>query len=192
MSASVSITDTNILTALRNFLVAYLPSGVAVIRAEINRVAEPSGTDFVVMTPTMRTRLQTNVDTYASASQGAELTLLNSLQAMQVTVQLDVHGPSSDANAQVVSTLLRDYVACSFFAASGFDITPLYAGDPHQTPFLNGENQFEFRWTVEAVLQVNAVVTIGQQFADTLTTTIYEVDASNGEFGHFIFGDSSF
>lgn len=57
-----SPTTSNVLTALRSFLLAVLPSGTDVVTALANRVPEPRGTEFVVMTPIRSVRLRTNVD----------------------------------------------------------------------------------------------------------------------------------
>lgn len=109
----------------------------------------------------------------------------NMLQPVQLTVQLDVHGPSSGNNAQRISTLLRDEYGTDFFAGTPItggvipDVTPLYASDPLQLPFINGENQYEERWVVEATLQVNEVVTdVPQQFMDTAVIGLINVDAT--------------
>lgn len=61
-------TQSGIQTALRAFLLAILPSGVECIESQDNRVPEPHGTDFVVMTPIRRERLETNVDTYTDCA----------------------------------------------------------------------------------------------------------------------------
>ncbi|ASW06304.1 phage neck terminator protein [Rhizobium sp. 11515TR] len=63
-----SVTQSNILTALRSFLLGILPNGVEVIQAQDNRVPEPSAPDFVTMTPIMQTRLETNADSYQDVS----------------------------------------------------------------------------------------------------------------------------
>lgn len=63
MGFPVSITESAILTVLRSFLLSVLPSGVEVVRGLVNRVPEPAGADFCVMTPLFRDRLGTNVDT---------------------------------------------------------------------------------------------------------------------------------
>jgi hypothetical protein len=39
----------------------------------------------------------------------------SSMQSTQMTIQLDVHGPSSGDNAQIISTLFRDEFATTFF-----------------------------------------------------------------------------
>lgn len=100
------------------------------------------------------------------------------LQPTQVTVQLDVHGPNSSDNAQIISTLFRDDYAVEFFQASGFDVTPFYADDPKQIAFQNAEQQWETRWVMDAVMQANQIVTVGQQYADNVVVVPKEVDAT--------------
>lgn len=64
MSATLSLTESQTLAALRSFLLVILPTGTEVVKAQDNRVAMPAGPNFVAMTPSGRTRLATNVDTY--------------------------------------------------------------------------------------------------------------------------------
>jgi hypothetical protein len=98
------------------------------------------------------------------------------LQRTQANIQLDVHGPSATENAQMIATLFRDYYATELFAASGFDIQPLYVNDPKKIPFINGEQQYEDRWTLDVVLQINPVVNVQQQFADTLSVDLVNTE----------------
>lgn len=223
--------------ALRSFLLNVLPAGVAVVLGQVNRVAEPSAADFVVMWPIRRERLRTNVDLGADVSltgsvSGTTLTVtavafgtiavgstlfgptvvagttiapggtgsggvgtyalsqgqtvasgplaagnVDYTQGTRLVMQLDVHGPNSADNAQVITTMLRDDYAVRNFEASGFDVTPLYCDDPRQVPFINAEEQYETRWVVEAHLQVNQTVTVPQQFADQVDVGLVDVDA---------------
>ncbi|HEX2753723.1 MAG TPA: hypothetical protein VHP34_11585 [Alphaproteobacteria bacterium] len=237
MSFAPSPTQSNVLAALRSFLLFVLPSGVEVIQSQDNKVPEPIGSDFVTMTPLFNGRLSTNVDTYqdcsftgsitgttlnvtavalgalavgqtvfgvgvtpqtvitalgsgtggigtytisqsqtiasAKLSSGQELFL----QPTKVIIQLDVHGPNSADNAQTISTLFRDDYAFQFFKTSGFDVAPLYADDPKQMPFLNGEQQVENRWVIDAAIQANQIVRAPQQFADQLHANPINVEA---------------
>lgn len=63
-----SPTQDQIQTQLRSFLLAVLPAGVDVLEAQVNRVPEPSGPSYVLMTPTRFDRIETNVDSYADAA----------------------------------------------------------------------------------------------------------------------------
>ena len=236
---TISLTESQELTALRAFLLSVVPVGVEVIRGQVNRVAEPVGSDFVVFTPIGQPRIGTNYTTYqdnqivasitgtlltvtdlVQGTLGAGMTLIdgtvgailpNTVIGTQVsgsvggtgvynvspsqtisasllyadirsdlvptewTVQLDIHGPNSSDTTKVIEGLFRSEVGTSFFAATGYDMQPLYCSDPHQTPFLNGEQQYEYRWTMEAHLHVNPVIGTPQQFATEIK--IHTVEA---------------
>ena len=242
----------NVLTALRSFLLAVLPTTgpdgkpVSVIAAQQNRIAEPAGTSYVIMTPIRFERIETNIDSaddskFTGSISGATMTVtafdpnLNgpisvgsvifgagvanpttvtalgsgtggtgtytvspsqtvgseTLSAGQSRIQqnqkwfiqLDFHGdPANDISGDMsttVSTLLRDAYGVSLFSGQSPDlgIRPLYGDDPRQTPFLNEEQQIENRWVLEAVLQANAVVTVPQQYADSATLGLADVNA---------------
>jgi hypothetical protein len=89
-------------------------------------------------------------------------------------VQIDVHGPMSGNTAQMLMTVLRDDYAVS--AMDGTGVAPLYATDPRMLAFVNDQSQMEMRWTLEAHLQIDPVVTVPQQYADVLDVTLVEVD----------------
>lgn len=56
-------TTQNAITQLGKFLRDVLPSGVEIMQAQVNRVPEPKGSEFVIMTPLRGDRLRTNVHT---------------------------------------------------------------------------------------------------------------------------------
>lgn len=101
------------------------------------------------------------------------------MQPEQFTYQIDVHGPNSVANAGAISTILRDLYATDAFNAINPAVSPLYVDDPVQMPFINDQNQYEWRWVVKPVLQVNQTVkNIPQQFADKAVVGLIDVDAA--------------
>lgn len=238
----------NALAQLGTFLRSVLPDGVEVILGQQNRVPEPDGTEFVVMTPIRYVRLRTNIDTpvdsrftgsiaddvldvsavdpnldgaiqvgsYVAgenvaigtrvlglltgtggvgtyrvtppqtlASQTLAAGRVDVEQGSQETVQLDFHSAdlrTSGDWAQTVATLMRDEFAVDSFAAQtpNYGVVPLYADDPRQAPFRNAEDQYEWRWVLEAMLQVNAVVSVPQQFADSIELELIDVDVTYG------------
>jgi|SRR5579862_4606055 len=177
MPAALSLTEKQTLTALRTVLLGILPDGLPIIRTEVNRVPEPAAPDFVLLTPISRIRLATNIDTWTDAPEAAPpIGTRDSLAKTEVVVQIDVHGPASADNAQTIATLLRDEYATIEFARTGVEVQPLYAEDPRQSPFENGEQQTEWRWTIDVHLQANPVVTTPQDFADVVEVTTYEAD----------------
>jgi hypothetical protein len=102
-------------------------------------------------------------------------------QYTEMVVQCDVHGPASGDNAQRISTLMRDMYGVQAFqnAQDGVDgVTPLFADDPRQLPFINAEQQWEERWAIDMHLQVNIELTLTQQFAASLTVGVINVEAT--------------
>lgn len=235
---SLSLTEDQSFIAVRSFLLAVLAPGTEVIQAQTNRVPEPQGTEFVVMTKSMRERLETNIDSYADVfftgsitgtvldvtaisygslavgstilgnniaanttivalgtgtggigtytispsqtvtSQPMAAGVMNSLQPVKFTIQLDIHGELGADNAHIISTLFRDDYGVQLFKSSGYDVTPLYASEAKQLPFLNGEQQIESRWVMDITVQCNPIVIVPQQFADALTVGLINVDAT--------------
>lgn len=172
MLTTLNITDDSILTALRGFLLSILPSEVEVIRAQGNKVAMPIG-EFVVMTPINMTGLSTNVVDYDRANHTRK-----DKRSSQVRIQIDCFGDSAFEMATKIFILSRNEVGCDYFLSSGIDMQPLYADDPKQTNLINGEKQYENRWTLEFYAQVNPVVTTPQDFAEVLHVGIKEVDTT--------------
>lgn len=100
------------------------------------------------------------------------------LRPTKVTVQVDVHGPNSADNTQIITSLIRSDYGVTQFATYGFDVTPLHCNEPKQMPFLNGEQQIEYRWTFEVVMQSNPVLVVSQDAASVVTVTPINVDAA--------------
>jgi hypothetical protein len=166
MATALSILETNVLAALRTFILSAVTCEVIV--AQTNRVAMPKG-DFITMTSMSQVPLSTNTDTW-------DATTKTVLRPTQFTIQLDCYGTTAANNAQVVAALLRDDFACQSFKSSGFDIQPLYAGDAQQMPLISGEDQYINRWTFNCVLQANPTITLTQQTANALTVGVVNVE----------------
>jgi hypothetical protein len=99
------------------------------------------------------------------------------LVATQLAVQIDVHGPASGDTLRVLDALFRSDLGVDAFHANNAAVTPLFLGDAVQAPFINAEQQYEYRWTVEANLQINPVVSTPQQFFDRVEVADVPVDA---------------
>jgi len=112
--------------------------------------------------------------TFASGVIAAGIQTL--MECVEVVMQWDVHGPNAWDNTTLISATFRDEVGCDLFAASGFEIAPLYLDDPRQVPFVNAEQQVENRFVITAHMEANQTVTVPQQFADQLVVTPISVD----------------
>ena len=100
------------------------------------------------------------------------------LVATEWTVQIDFHGPSSSDNIRVIDNLFRSEYAVNVIGAFGYAMSPLYADEARQVPFINSEQQFEFRWSMDLHLQISPTVTTPQQFFDQIKVVGVEIDAS--------------
>jgi hypothetical protein len=103
-------------------------------------------------------------------------------QDAQITIQIDFHSSDTTAGdfAQTVSTALRDAYGVDFFASLAIPlngVVPLYADDPVQRPFVNAENQFEWRWSLDCRLEVIQTIRVPEQYSDSATVTLVDVPA---------------
>lgn len=103
-------------------------------------------------------------------------------QSAEVIIDLDFHSADGTAGdlAMTVSTLLRDEFGVSQFLGQSpnYGVTPLYADDPRQIPFVNDQQQVEWRWRLETHLQADQAVAVPQQYADAVDVTLVSVDAA--------------
>ena len=171
------LTESQILAAVRGFLLPLMPGGSEVIRTQNNRAPPPKAPNWIAMTPRSRVRLATNIDSWDTTAHPAP-TVQSYQQKVELKIQLDVYGGLSADIATAISTLWRDDYACQYFLAISEDLAPLYATDGQQMPLISGEEQYVSRWTMELSLQANLDVSTTQDFATNLAVTVIEVDAA--------------
>jgi hypothetical protein len=167
MSFSLSITEDQIMTGLRAFILSVLPSGVEVIQGQDNQVPMPAGANFVVMTPAKREQLSQTEREYDPIGGTKSVARATSMQ-----FQLDTYGDAASDNIQIITTLFRDDYGFQFFRAYG--LAPLYCDDGQQMPLVSGEKTWITRWMMRGLLQADLAVSTDQQFASTLVTTLSE------------------
>ncbi len=151
MTVSVSILETDVFTTVRSFFLTLI--SLPVIRTPVNRAAMPVG-DFVALSPSGIKRLATNTDAFPT------ITTETILQPMEFSMRVDCYGATACDTAQLLGAVFRDELAVDAFSGSGYDIAPLYAGDPIQMPVVTGEDQYLERWTFEIYMQFNPVTTL--------------------------------
>ncbi len=101
-------------------------------------------------------------------------------QPTEVTIQTDVYGPSAADNTSILTTLLRDGYFDLWLTRQGYTdqgIGILDVGEPRQMAFIDGEDQYEDRWSFDVKLQANQVTSPSQDFADSINLDIIEADA---------------
>lgn len=165
------ISEDDIFAALRGFILTTVPAGVEVLQTQVNRVPQPRGPNYVLMTAASRTFQSSSYREYRPDAGQVDIA-----RSTGAGFQLDFYGPLSSDYAQRFATLFRDDNAYVWFDDNHPDVTPLYCDDGSQMPLTNGEKQYEARWMIQAMLQVNPVVSTAMQFADSVDVTIVEAD----------------
>jgi hypothetical protein len=172
MPITISLTSTDVFTALRAFLVAVLPTGTEIVQAQDNGVPMPKGS-FVAMNNAGIKRLATNVDSGTPGTSnpgGWSITT-----PTQFTMALDFYGSNASAMAMTVQAMFRDEAGVALFPAT---VQPLYCDDPIQLPLITAEEQWLERWRVSAVMQIDPTVSTTQDFATALDIGLKEVDTT--------------
>lgn len=104
------------------------------------------------------------------------------MQETEIVMQVDVHAPDLNLGgnlASTVATLFRDAYAVDVIGGINPLIAPLFASDPRQMPFVNGEQQVEVKWTLDLHMQANQTVSgIPQAFFDAVDLTLIDVEAT--------------
>lgn len=152
---------------VRDFVLSLLPD-IEVIQGLGNNVPMPKG-EFVCLTPSAQRRLATN-HTVFNGPGGTRAVK----QPTEFSIQFDCYGPNSADYATTLCAMWRDPYACDMLAPNS---APLYSTDPTQAPLVNGEENYEQRWTFTALLQFNPVISAAQQYADGLSLNLVSVDA---------------
>ena len=173
MPTTIAPDQEALFAAITALIQLVVPIGTPIVRAIDNRVSMPLD-GFVEMTPIYQQPLSTNVREYDDPGTPTGGTQ-NIRRPTEVQVQIDCYGPVSMSWATAIETLWRDPIGCSTLAPS---CQPLFANQSRMIPLVNGEQQYEERWLVEAHLQYNPVTTVQQQFAGALAVNLINVDAT--------------
>jgi hypothetical protein len=101
--------------------------------------------------------------------------------AYRMRMQLDFHSDDYTAYAwaQTVGIVLRSDNGVRFFAdlpSPQNNVRPLYADEPAQRPFTNDQQQIEWRWVLDAHIQINQTVLVPQDYADKVHVGLIPVD----------------
>ena len=165
----VDVTEGMVCRAVRAYIKS-IAGDMSVQRTPVNRASMPKGA-YVSFTPGLRRPLSTNRETRDDNSRTVS-------RPEQMSFQIDCYGQGSSELAEMLNVLYRDVYACDLFDSFGFSDAPLYAGDIQQAPYVNGEDQYENRYTFEIELQINSRVTVPLQSCNILGIDLVSVDAT--------------
>lgn len=156
------MTETDIYRAVKDFVHTFC--GVAngsIIRGWNNRVPSPKP-PFVVMSIIDSVRLTTDTHDYHYLGGDRLDDNVDVGQGVQCRVQLDCYGEGSYDVASKISVFALDFEGIRKFKTYG--LSPLYASNPQDLPFVTGESMYEARWMVEIFLNFDAVHRRQQDF----------------------------
>lgn len=170
---TVTPAQSTLFTKLGDFIEEALTvADVPVIQLPVDRAAmPPPSPGFVGMRIMGQSRIMTNLDRWNPQDVNPDAIEIE--QAVRLRIQLDCYGAAAGDWAVILSTILRDEYGVSGLAP---ELAPLYVDEPRFAPLVSGEEQYERRWIVEALMQYNPVVSTPMQFADTAEVTTIEVD----------------
>jgi hypothetical protein len=176
-NVTLSITESDLYKALGDFLQGLFVDA-QIERTQQNGVPMPRG-EFITMTALNSAGLSTGVVNY-TAPAAAGMGQQHMTRTTQWQCQLDFYGASAERNALLLATLYRSEYATDALRRSGGVLTPLYCSDPRQTTLINGEQQYEPRWTLDIQAQINPVVSAPLAFFDNVTTHPIPVESLDG------------
>ena len=171
MTYQPSVTESDIFTALRSFLLTLNPSGCEVVRGFDNLVPTPLS-DFIAMSPIGIPRISTNEESYNFDPLDIPNANISIRTGLKYTIQLDFVGSLSGSRSQAFTEIIRSETACSLFPNT---VTPLECTDPRYIQMVTGEQQYIDRWQTDIDLQYNPVITVLQQYAGDSQVTMINV-----------------
>jgi hypothetical protein len=168
----LNYSETDAIAALRGLLLTIVP-GLEVISAQDNRVPEPAGADFVVMTVIQRVRLSTNVDfvqdtVFAGSIAGTVLTYVSPSRG-DLRVGTLIYGIPAIANPTAIVSI-DTATSATVSPAQTAPFGPLYAG--YKTAFYPAE--FHVQLDVHGPASGNNIVKLATLLRDEYATQWFD------------------
>ena len=174
MIVSLSPNEFDIFAALRAYLLAVLPNGIEVVKAQYNRVPTPVGPNYVLMTPLRKPRLATNIhgyaDCYFQGSINGNTLTVTDIAFGTILANATVFGPNIAPGTVVTGT-----------------VGGIYTVSPVQVVSLQGmaAGTKTLTQNTEVIIQLDCHGPSGEDNAAIITTTFRD------EYGVQLFGGPS-
>ncbi|CND00628.1 phage neck terminator protein [Yersinia enterocolitica] len=167
----IDYTIDNIIDTLADFVE---PICGRVQQAQVDRVPMPKG-EFCIMTPLKPKRLSTtreiNQDTGSPSTSAMGYT-----EVRQLDIQVDIYGPNAADRAVMLETVFTSDYAYQKIKDIDSRLAPLYSSDAFNSAMINGENQYQDRWTLTLTVQPHITVSFPQDYFDKAEITTQQVD----------------
>jgi hypothetical protein len=141
-----------------------------VVRHLVNRVPTPTP-PFALMSHISQTRLATNIPTLSPLAHIPQIALTEDID---FCIQVDCFGEDSGGMAMAISTAFRSGEAVEFLKA--YNVAPLWADPATEIQFVNGEEQYEERWTTRLHLEYKPSISFSLPFFNSATISIMRAD----------------
>lgn len=175
MTATVDIKELDLRIVLQAFLMDITGLSIDNVLVGQQNLTPMPLSDCIIMTPMKQIGMSTNRVMYVDNGVYGD-GLQQNQRSTQWPCQIDCYGDNAADNAAVIGTLIRSDFACEWFRQNGNKLSPLYCSDPHQTTMINGEQQYESRWTLDFVGQYNPIVSTRQDFMDSISVGLIAAD----------------
>lgn len=168
MSGTLGVTEDSVFATVWDLLAALFGATIAqsIFKGAPNAAATPTGS-YVVLSPGVRVHTSQGVREYDSVAQ--TITVHSN---RTYYYQCDCYGPAAPDYAEQIATAWGSMWAAAQTVAASAPFQVLYAEDPVQLNFVNGENMYEQRYMTKLYLQVNQSVTLPQDSAIEAVTVI--------------------
>lgn len=157
----IDYTIDNIIDTLADFIE---PICGEVHQAQVNRVPMPKG-KFCILTPLKPKRLSTTKEINQDTGNPAD-SAMGYTEVRQLDIQVDIYGDGAADRAVALETIFPSDYAYQKIKSIDGRLAPLYTSDAFNAAMINGENQYQERWTLTVTVQPHITVSFPQDYFD--------------------------
>lgn len=165
MSATLRVTEDSVFATVWDLIAGLFDTATQqlIFKGFQNVTATPgqNGPSYIVISPGVKVRTSQGSRSYDSVAQTITVE-----RGTTYYYQVDAFGPLAPDYADIVTVAWNSMYAATATKDASAPFQVLYADEPSQLNFTNGELQYEQRFTTKLYLQVNQAVTLPQQSAD--------------------------
>lgn len=171
MTATVDYTVDNIIDTLADFIE---PLCGPCQQAQANRATMLKG-QFCIITPLRFIRLSTT-ENIKQDTGSPSTSAMSYTEVRRADLQIDIYGDGAGDRANILETVFRSGYAWEAIKALDARLSPLYSSDAIQAPMINAEEQWQERYTLTLSLQADIIVTLPQDYFETVEFTTEQAD----------------
>jgi hypothetical protein len=170
------LTEADFMAALHGFIQSVTGlDGKRVFRGQQSRMVLPKSGSYCIYTPIMRRRRGTNAYAFDASDKPDDENGVDTMTALVlVDVQVDLYGADAAQNAQMLEIASRSYMGTNYFKASGVDVRVCTAENPRNLTGIDMSDQYEQRWSVTIVTEINSALTQDLPWFEDVTYRVFK------------------